>query len=253
MIMPYLALAYLRNFNMAANPYFKFKQFTVWHDRCAMKVGTDSVLLGAWVSNVTGSKVLDIGAGTGLLSLMMAQRGAAWVEGIEINALATWQARENVLNCQWNNRISIVHSSVQSFAESASGKYQLIVSNPPFFHESYHPADAHRAQARHSHLLSMEDLMRCASALLTPDGHFCLVLPAEQLQQTTDIALYNHLHLHRTLLIHPRPEKDPNRVLMDFGANKKTPECRHLSIRQSRCNTYHDTYLSLTRNFYLFA
>ncbi len=236
---------------MAANPYFKFKQFTVWHDRCAMKVGTDSVLLGAWCELPKEAKVLDVGAGTGLLGLMLAQRGAANIDAVELDKNAALQARENFLNSPWPQKFHMYNQAIQAFDKP--GIYDVIITNPPFFHDSFLPAEGARAQARHSHSLPMEELLKAASQLLQVTGLFHIVLPAEQETFFCEKAAKVELYLNRRLAIHPRPESPANRVLMTFSFEKRTPESDKISIRQSRCNAYHQAYLRLARDFYLFA
>lgn len=236
---------------MAANPYFKFKQFTVWHDKCAMKVGTDSVLLGAWCNLPNAAKVLDVGAGTGLLSLMLAQRGAAKVDAVELDQTASVQARENFVNSPWWRKLNIYNLPIQDFVYGAD--YDVIITNPPFFHDSFLPVEGARAQARHSHTLPMEELLETVSQLLQVTGLFHIVLPAEQETFFCEKAAKVALYLKRRLAIHPRPESPANRVLMTFSFDKRTPESDKISIRQSRCNAYHQAYLRLASEFYLFA
>jgi len=236
---------------MAANPYFKLKQFIVWHDRCAMKVGTDSVLLGGWCELPTAAKVLDVGAGTGLLSLMLAQRGAVKVDAVELDQMASVQARENFVNSPWSEKLNVYNQPIQEFAQG--GDYDVIITNPPFFHDSFLPAEGARAQARHSHTLPMKELLRTVSQLLQASGLFHIVLPAEQETIFCVKAAKVDLYLNRRLAIHPRPESPVNRILMTFSFDKGTPESDKIAIRQSRCNAYHQAYLRLASEFYLFA
>ena len=136
------------------NPFFRFKQFTVWHDRCAMKVGTDGVLLGAWVSLDQARNVLDIGTGSGLIALMIAQRCLAQITGIDIDADAIGQASENASASPWGNRIRFYQADANSFQ---NGVYDTIVSNPPYFRERVHCPDGQRNAARHTESLTFEN------------------------------------------------------------------------------------------------
>ena len=145
-----------------SNPYFRFKQFTVWHDRCAMKVGTDGVLIGAWCDVDACRRILDVGCGTGLISLMIAQRTSdrTMIEGVEIDAVAAEQAAENTDRSPWKNRLRIHTSDFLDFATSATVRYDHIVSNPPYFEKSLLPEDAARLTARHTGRLTYESLLR---------------------------------------------------------------------------------------------
>lgn len=134
---------------------FQFKEFTVFHDKCAMKVGTDGVLLGAWTECDNCKDMLDIGTGCGLIALMLAQKSAAFIDAIEIDNTAAIQAADNFKNSKWSNRLTIIHKSLQVHANSTSKKYDLIVSNPPFFENSLKTPLASRNIARHNeHLLT---------------------------------------------------------------------------------------------------
>lgn len=137
------------------NPYFKFKQFTVYHDRCAMKVGTDGVLLGAWAQVDNARRILDVGTGTGLIALMTAQRSQAHIMGIDIDEKAVGQAEENVKASPWKERISICRKDVMQMCREVDGTFDAIVSNPPYFVENVHCPDARRNVARHTGVLPL--------------------------------------------------------------------------------------------------
>ena len=126
------------------NDYFKFKQFTIHQDKCAMKVGTDGVLLGAWAECANAKGILDIGTGTGLIALMIAQRSNAKIDAVEIDETASKQAKENIKKSLWNDRIEILNISFQDFSKSTNEKYDLIVSNPPYFQNSLYAPDEKR-------------------------------------------------------------------------------------------------------------
>ena len=150
------------------NDYFQFKQFTIWQDQTAMKVGTDGVLLGAWSRAAQTGSILDIGTGTGLLALMMAQRTPARVtiEGIEIAEKAYQQAKENIKNSPWHKRICLYHQSYQDFYSQYQKAFDLIITNPPFFDNSLQGEQTDRNLARHSHSLSIQDLLQEVSRQL---------------------------------------------------------------------------------------
>lgn len=154
---------------------FSFKQFTICHDRCAMKVGTDGVLLGAWAEIEAGTAVLDVGTGTGLIAIMAAQRGAEKVVGIEINPDAVRQARENVSASPWPDRVEIVEGDVRTYAGTM--QFDTVVSNPPFFTETTQSPDGSRAAARHTSSLDYGGLVESSLRFLKPEGSLQVVLP----------------------------------------------------------------------------
>ena len=158
---------------------FTFKQFEINHEGCAMKVGTDGVLLGAWCSSQSARRIADVGTGTGLISLMCAQRNAtAKIDAIEIDSSAAKCARENVARSVWNDRIEVIESAIQQF--STEERYDLIVSNPPYFSETLQSPDPSRATARHNCSLPHRDLIDAAKRLLTPEGRLSIILPTDE-------------------------------------------------------------------------
>jgi tRNA1Val (adenine37-N6)-methyltransferase len=161
---------------------FRFKQFTVEQDKCAMKVGTDALLLGAWADCSHATRVLDIGTGTGVLALMLAQRAPqAHIDAIEIDAAAAEQATQNVARSPWQSRVTVYEVSLQQFAAANPLPiYDFIVSNPPFFHQSLKTPDPQRAQARHTDSLLHDVLLHNTAQLLLPNGSCCFVLPTNQ-------------------------------------------------------------------------
>ena len=143
-----------------SNPFFQFKQFTIRHDKCAMKVGTDGVLLGAWAGTESCSRILDVGTGTGLIALMLAQRSKAVVDAIDIDADACLQAQENAESSLFAGRINVFHSDLADFAQASTHLYGLIVSNPPYFVDSLKCPNLQRNTARHTDTLTLEDLLQ---------------------------------------------------------------------------------------------
>ncbi len=160
-----------------SNSYFQFKQFTVWHDKCAMKVGTDGVLLGAWVNIFNAKSVLDIGTGTGLIALMIAQRSTANILAVEIDADAVNQAIENVERSPWSGNIKVQHADFKT--ATFNTKFDVIVSNPPYFSDSLLSPDTHRSTARHTSELTYHDLISRVSGILAFKGEFSLIIPAD--------------------------------------------------------------------------
>lgn len=235
-----------------ANPYFRFKKFTVYHDKCAMKVGTDAVLLGAWADTNFCRNILDIGTGTGIIALMLAQRSQATVEAIDIDKEACVQATENAAASPYTERIKVVHASCTDFAASNQQKrYDLIVSNPPYFINSLKCPDNKRTMARHTDTLLLSDLIREAQTLLSPSGRIALVLPYERLEEVKALASANHLYICRQTDVIPTPGAAPKRLLVELSATEENIKNRDtLTIEEAR-HQYTPEYIALTKEFYL--
>ncbi|MDR1004057.1 MAG: methyltransferase [Prevotellaceae bacterium] len=232
-----------------SNGYFEFKQFTVWHDRCAMKVGTDGVLLGAWACAAHPARMLDVGTGTGLIALMLAQRyPSASVTAIEIDPAAAGQAVGNVAQSPWADNISVVCTDFRRF--TAALPFDLIVSNPPYFVDALHSPDHRRSMARHTRELSYEQLLAHASELLAPDGSVCLILPAEMEAMVTDIAWKHRLFPQRRLSVFTRAGKPCRRVLLALGRQSADVVNETLCIERAP-GIRTPEYAALTQDFYL--
>lgn len=230
------------------NPYFSFKHFTVYHDRCAMKVGTDGVLLGAWTDVSSVRRVLDIGTGTGLISLMLAQRCPASIKAVDIVPEAVEQAKINVAASSWSDRIEVeLHDICQYESEEC---FDVIVSNPPYFADSVRCPDSKRNTARHMDNLDFESLIKAVARLLAPEGTFSVIIPTDGMCLFVAIATRYGLHRIRETRVHTKPGAEPKRVLLAF---KRFPtECvtDSLTIELSR-HIYSKEYIALTRDFYL--
>ncbi len=233
------------------NTYFQFKQFIIRHDSCAMKVGTDGVLLGAWTNVDKVHNALDVGTGTGLIAIMLAQRSIAKIDAVEIDENACRQAGENISACPWNRRINLVNSSFQEYAIKCNKTYDLIVSNPPYFRNQYRPSEKSRAVARHDDSLSLKDLVFFTSQILKPDGIISVVLPAESMDPYNDYLLQNHLYITRKLYVMPLHGRPVKRILVEAGREKKTIEENYLAIEAGRRHCYTQQYTDLTSAFYL--
>lgn len=234
------------------NPYFKFKQFTVFHDKCAMKVGVDGVTLGAWANVDNAKNILDIGTGSGLIALMLAQRSNAIIDAIDIEENAVLQAQENVDNSSWKERIHVKNCSIQDFTRTTDNKYDLIVSNPPYFLESLKTPSEKRNLARHADELTHEDLLDCSIKLLNPSGIVSFILPvieAEKLiDYATEILILNCLR--KTYLI-PKQGKQAKRLLLEFGFTNETTVTSDLIIETHNRQEYTPDYHLLVKDFYL--
>ncbi len=253
-----------------ASACFRFKQFTVWHDQCAMKVGTDGVLLGAWcpvrefrgseVQEFRGSggfiKVLDVGTGSGLIALMLAQRiHGAQITAIDIDCGAVEQAKYNFSVSPWADRLACLQTALQEL--EGESMYDLIVSNPPYFQDSLKNPDTQRARARHTDTLSYEELMKNCARLLTKEGVLALVLPIEAEQQIISLARTYGLYPTHITHVYPKPRKPAKRLLIAFSLSPKTyseasdscsPNCLTL---ESETAPRSEEYKELTKEFYL--
>jgi tRNA1Val (adenine37-N6)-methyltransferase len=234
-----------------ANPYFSFKQFTVYHDRCAMKVGIDGVLLGAW-SNVGDSKhILDIGTGTGLIALMLAQRSNSFIEAIEIDKDAVDQAMENIEHSPWTNRIKVQEISLQSYAKITPQRYDLIVSNPPYFVNSLKTPSLNRTTARHTDTLTHEELILNSIALLKPTGRICIILPVNEAELCKSFALSKKVYCTREVKVIPKPNAEAKRILMEFSLQFSPVKITKLVIESNERHHYSAEFSELAQEFYL--
>jgi tRNA1Val (adenine37-N6)-methyltransferase len=235
-----------------SNNYFSFKQFTVYQDQCAMKVGTDGVLLGSWTSPGNSARMLDVGAGTGLIALMLAQRSTAVIDGVEIEKNACLQARKNAAGSPWHDRINFYYDSIRHFSETSSLRYDLIVSNPPYFQNSLKPPVRSRSMAKHDVGLDHATLLSCASRLLLPGGRLSIIIPAGDYRQFSIQADFHGLRPSRLTWVRPAPAKEYSRCLVEF-TDKAGVSCteNELIIRQDDLKTYSEDYTGLTKDFYL--
>lgn len=228
---------------------FNFKYFTIQQSNTAMKVGTDGVLLGAWAST-TEDRILDIGTGTGLIAIMLAQRTkTALIEAVEVEEEAYHQAKDNIENCNWSNRIKAHHCSIQNF--DTTSKYNLIISNPPFFVASTKAPNKERNTARHTDNLSFDDLIKTVIQLLKPDGIFSLILPTVEAEKFIQLAVHQKLYLNKKCIVKPNPTKPSKRTLMEFSFLQKETMETELIIETETRHQYTKEYISLTKDFYL--
>jgi len=226
---------------------FKFKEFSIIQEKSAMKVGTDGVLLGCWVACKKANNILDIGCGTGLITLMLAQRNSnSNVTGIEIDKIASQEAQENICNSDWEERIEIKHTSLQQFTPQL--KFDLILSNPPFFPQN--KSQKSRDIARHTNTLSFEDLIDNAAKLLTEKGIFSVIIPKNSEEYFCKIAAVHKLYCNSVCYIKGNETSQVKRVMMEFSFIKTIVLTERLTIERSRRN-YTDKYIQLCKDFYL--
>jgi len=232
---------------------FTFKQFFVAHDRCAMKVGTDGILLGAWAPVAGVKRILDIGSGSGLLALMLAQRTepSTTLDAVELDPRAAEQAAENVAESPWASRIALHCADVLTWAPEQTARYDLIVSNPPYYEPGVGCATPERDQARSTGSLDHGALLACAAALITEEGFFCVVLPESAGSALINNALEMGWYLRLRTDIADTDGRLPHRVLV--ALSPKEGECfsDRLGIRGPD-QRYSEDYTALTHPFYLF-
>ncbi len=227
---------------------FHFKRFTIHQDRCAMKVGTDGVLLGAWVGVPVDKKVLDIGTGTGLIALMVAQRSTAFIDAIDIDLSACQQATENVKLSPWADRIRIVHSALRDYKPGY--RYDLIVSNPPYFIDSYAATDEARNLARSaSASLTYEELLNGVVRLLNNTGRFCVILPYKEGLIFREKAEQSGLFCNKLVNVKTGLDKPYKRVLMEFSRREEELEEKELVIHYDN-RQFTEEYKKLTGDYY---
>lgn len=196
-----------------SNSYFKFKQFTIEQGDCAMKVSTDACIQGAWTPiNEHVSSVLDIGTGTGLLSLMMAQRNAtARIDAVELDASAAAQARDNFVASPWQERLTVYHADVKAY--QTPHRYDMVICNPPFFQNSLQGDNATRNMARHTNSLSYEDLLWSFDRVLADEGYASILLPVTEFSMWEELLASKEWYIAKKLMIKPRAELRHNRVV----------------------------------------
>ncbi|MFP4488022.1 MAG: tRNA1(Val) (adenine(37)-N6)-methyltransferase [Bacteroidales bacterium] len=231
--------------------YFDFKQFRVYQEQSAFKVGTDSVLLGAWTDPSSASSVLDIGTGTGLLALMMAQKSNCEITAIEPDRQSYEEAARNVNISPWDNRINLINTRLQDY-HPAGPDFDLIISNPPFFRGSLFNKDERLSRSRHDYDLSSTELLEGAGRLMNTGGIFCLVLPYGESALFIAEAADSGLYCNRILNIKPLPSSPVKRVLMEFGRKKKELHQSFLTIEKGERHAYTAAYRKLTADYYLY-
>jgi len=236
-----------------ANTYFQFKQFKINQEDSAMKVGTDGVLLGAWANIDCANSFLDIGTGTGLIAIMLAQRtiDSSNIDAVEIDSSSYQQAVNNFSDCPWSDRIKAIHTSFQDFASPKTKKYDLIVSNPPYFINSLKAKGESRTQARHADGLPFEDLIEGAKNLLNPEGKFSVILPVAEGDYFIRLARIAGFSLSKRVEVLPNPGKPTKRLLIELTlANSDTVETQ-LCVENGQRHVYSPEYIELCKDFYL--
>jgi tRNA1Val (adenine37-N6)-methyltransferase len=231
--------------------HFHFKQFSIAHDRCTMKVGTDGVLLGAWTAVENAKTILDIGTGSGVIALMLAQRTPpdARIHAVELEQRDAQQAHENVVSSPWPDKVKIFPAAIQQF--TGETLYDLIVSNPPYFINSQEPPDKRRLQTRHTVMLSFTDLLAAVTRLLKPEGTFQVILPYTEGLQFIELASQHGLYCTRQWSFRTRQSKPVERWLLAFALIPTAAINAGEILLYSHDTVWDDSYTNLTRDFYL--
>ncbi len=250
----------LKEKNTISKP-FVFKQFKIHQDRCAMKVGTDGVLLGAWTDVNDTHWILDIGTGTGVIAIMLAQKTAqkeeknmgevCHIHAVEIDESAVEQAQENMIESPFSNRLTVFHDSIQHFAKTHSHKYDLVVSNPPFFTGGTLSSTGDKTNVRHTVKMPHGELLHATRALLHKNGRFCVILPLIEGLRFIEIAGTYGFYLTRRSDVRPKEDKGIERLLLQFELSNRTYSQDELIIQNSPDERdYTEGYKELTKEFY---
>ena len=238
-----------------ANNYFQFKQFRITQQHSAMKVTTDGCLFGAWaaekVSLLKPMRILDIGAGTGLLSLMLAQKEeSALIDAVEIDNLAAVEAKDNFTNSPWKDRLNVIESDIKEFSLGEDKRYDFIVSNPPFFDNDLKSNSRKRNLAMHSQSLSLEELLEAIKRLLHVDGSFAILLPNHRTESFERMALEEGFYLKEKVLVKQTPAHTPFRSMLLFTMSPNELVEKEIIIKES--DNYTATFSYLLKDYYLY-
>ncbi|MEZ5196637.1 MAG: methyltransferase [Bacteroidales bacterium] len=230
---------------------FQFKQFNLMDEKSAMKLSTDAVLLGSLIQPVKTGFVLDIGTGSGIISLMIAQQSDTVIDAIDIDPDSIEEARLNFQNSKWKSQLNAVHCSLKDFVNTSSKQYDLVVSNPPYFSNSFKSPDLSRTISKHNDQLSRHELLHGADQHLHPQGSFWVIIPFDGVSSFSELAKSAGLYLQQEFVIFPKRNKPANRVVMEFRKNKpKEIESKKLIIRNLN-GSYTNKYKMVTKDFYL--
>jgi len=228
---------------------FHFRQFSLNHHRSTMKTGTDAILLGSWCNVENVNNALDIGSGSGIISLFVAARSQAKVTAVEIDTASVEESRANFDASPFAERMQVINTNVNDF--HTGQEFDLIVSNPPFFTNDLHSPDRRKNNARHTEALSFDDLCSVASRLLTEDGKFCVVLPYSQKTVFVRAARENNLFTQKEMLIFPRRGAEPNRINIEFGKKNTEEINKELFVIREENNNFTDQYREWLGKYYL--
>lgn len=235
---------------MDCRPFF-FKKFGMFHHRSTMRIGTDAVLFAQWVEVSSSDKVLDIGTGSGVIPLILAQKGAGSVDAVELDSDSFEEAFLNFKISAHSDKLSVIKDDVRNYADNVGEKYDLIVSNPPYYASDVKPIKEKKVMARHVSTLSFRDLLLSAKKMMKDDGRFALVLPFYESRLFIKEGESLGFYLQKEFLISPIEGKEPNRVNMQFVLNEvETVEDKLFTIR-NKDYSYTDEYKDFLKDYYL--
>ena len=229
---------------------FRFKKFIVEDDRSTMRIGTDAMIMGAWANPGKAATILDIGTGCGVLALMMAQKSDAVIHAIDIHKNSVHQSSVNFSNSPWSERLTSFHSSFSDYVKTAGIRFDLIITNPPFFRNSLQSPSKKRNLARHGDDETLTSLIESVNQLLTEQGEFYIILPAGGVKFATDHASLVGLHVIERLNIRSKPEKQIHRVILRFGKSRTHEVVSNELVIRNADNSYSKDYISLTTDFH---
>jgi tRNA1Val (adenine37-N6)-methyltransferase len=232
--------------------YFQFKQFTIQQDLCAMKVCTDACMFGAWFAEriPQHSTILDIGSGTGLLMMMLAQKSKAVIHGIELDVSCFKQLRENISQNQWKDRLKVFAGDVRIYP--FPGQYDFIISNPPFFENDLQSPLKELNLAKHSRDLSLKELILVIDRQLSEQGSFGILLPFDRWEYFNELSVQQHFYLREKLFVRHSPEHVFSRAILHYGRHKenRSPDFEMSIYKES--NTYTKEFVDLLKDYYLY-
>lgn len=230
---------------------FRFKQFEIFDDQCQMKVGTDGVLLGAFAEVNSATSILDIGTGSGLIAIMLAQKSQAKIIGIDIENESIIQAKENGLLSPWSERLTFHNISIQDFSNKNKYAFDTVVCNPPFFSSSLKSPDSGKNIARHDTSLNFDDLISGISTVLAHDGNAWLIIPFFNQDMIMKIASENRLHASKTITIFPKAGKIAHRSIIELKRGLTENEKKAAFTIRDINGNYTAEYRQKTENYYV--
>ena len=230
---------------------FHLKQFSLFHHRSSMKVGTDSLLLGIWTPINESERILDVGTGCGILALLMAARSNALIHAVELDEVSWAEAQDNFTNANFSKRLTAIHNDFNHYADTTSQKYDLIVSNPPYFINDMRSTEMTRSNARHGDSLNYVQLCTGVTNLLKKNGRFCLVLPYDESKSFIAIAKNNGLNLNRKLIIFPKRGLQPNRINLELSFKSSSEVISDIFVIREETNQFSKQYIRFFRDYLL--